>query len=85
MTQGAQTKLKLDAIAWKFLGSEFAGQTHADWPIERRLDGYLLHHGLIDHSPQRPAARRHVDSPSLANRVAAASLPPDVSGRRRHR
>jgi hypothetical protein len=28
--------------------------------------------------------RRHVDTPSLANPVAAASLPPDVSGRRRH-
>ena len=48
MTQSAQTKPKLDAIAWKFLGSEFAGQTYADWPIERGLDGYLLHHGLVD-------------------------------------
>ena len=105
MTQGAQTKLKFDAIAWKFLGSEFAGQTYADWPIERRLDGYLLHHGLVDIFDDGSACeallervmdnvgravrdgllRRHVDTPSLANPVAAASLPPDVSGRRRHR
>jgi hypothetical protein len=48
VTQVAQTALKLDAVAWKFVGSEFAGQTYADWPIERRLDGHLLHHGLVD-------------------------------------
>jgi hypothetical protein len=105
VTQVAQTTLKFDAIAWKFVGSEFAGQTYADWPIERRLDGYLLHHGLVDVFDDGSACeallgrvmdnigravrdrllRRHVDTPSLANPVAAASLPPDVSGRRRHR
>ena len=42
------TKRELDAIAWKFLGSEFTGQTYADWPIDRRVDVYLRHHGLID-------------------------------------
>ena len=42
------TKRKLDAIAWKFLGSEFTGQTYADWPIDRRVDAYLWHHGLIE-------------------------------------
>ena len=42
------TKRNLDAIAWRFLGSEFTGQIYANWPIDRRLDAYLRHHELID-------------------------------------
>ena len=51
MTQAGHvelTKRKLDAIAWKFLGSEFTGQIYANWPIDRRVDAFLRHHGLID-------------------------------------
>src|SRR5262249_51696880 len=40
-----QTTGQLDAIAWKFLRSEFTGQIYSDWPIDRRLDAYLLHYG----------------------------------------
>ncbi len=39
------TKDQLDAIAWQFLRSEFAGQIYADWPIDQRLDTFLLHYG----------------------------------------
>ncbi len=42
------TERELDAIAWRFLGSEFTGQIYADWPLERRVDGYLQHHGQTD-------------------------------------
>lgn len=41
----ALTPEELDAIAWRFLGSEFTGPTYAEWPIDRRVDAYLLHHG----------------------------------------
>ena len=50
----AWTRTELDAIAWQFLRSEFTGATYSHWPIDRRLDAYLLHHGpaelLVDGS-----------------------------------
>jgi hypothetical protein len=52
--QGESTVAELDAVAWRFLRSEFTSQIYADWPIERRLDAFLLHHGptelLVDGS-----------------------------------
>ena len=30
-----------------FLGSEFAGRVYRHWPIDRRIDAYLAHHGLV--------------------------------------
>lgn len=43
--RGELTRSELDTVAWQFLRSEFAGQIYADWPIDRRLDAFLLHHG----------------------------------------
>jgi hypothetical protein len=42
------TERDLDALAWKFLASEFTGQIYANWAIEKRVDAYLAHHGLMD-------------------------------------
>jgi len=44
VTTGSSTEL--DELAWKFLGSEFAKDVYADWPLDRRLDAYLRHHRL---------------------------------------
>jgi hypothetical protein len=40
------TEQELEALAWGFLGSEFAGLVYADWTVERRIDAYLAHHGM---------------------------------------
>lgn len=40
------TQPELDALAWKFLGSEFTTHTYRNWPVDRRVDAYLSHHGL---------------------------------------
>jgi uncharacterized protein YqjF (DUF2071 family) len=42
------TREQLETIAWQFLRSEFTGQTYADWPIDRRIDAFLLHHGQTE-------------------------------------
>ena len=36
---------ELDAIAWRFLASEFAGRIYANWSIDRRIEAFLLHDG----------------------------------------
>lgn len=43
--RGELTRAELEAVAWQFLRSEFAGQIYAHWPIDRRLDAFLLHEG----------------------------------------
>ena len=36
----------VDALAWQFLHSSYAGETYADWPLDRRLVGFLRRQGL---------------------------------------
>ncbi|WP_123024423.1 hypothetical protein [Mycolicibacterium stellerae] len=42
------TREQLETIAWQFLRSEFTSQIYADWPIDRRIDAFLLHHGQTE-------------------------------------
>ena len=39
------TTAEFDTVAWSFLRSEFASPIYCDWPLDRRLDAYLAHHG----------------------------------------
>lgn len=32
---------EIDGIAWKFLCSPFTRRDYLDWPLERRIDGFL--------------------------------------------
>jgi len=40
------TDSDVDALAWQFLNSAYADSTYADWPLDRRLDGFLRRQGL---------------------------------------
>lgn len=35
------TEFDVDALAWQFMHSPYANDTYADWPLDRRLDGFL--------------------------------------------
>mgnify|MGYP000898449394 CR=1 FL=1 len=39
-----RTAENLDAVACRFLRSEYASQIYSDWPIDRRIEAYLRHH-----------------------------------------
>jgi hypothetical protein len=71
------TRQELDAIAWKFLGSEFTGPMYADWPIDRRIDAYLQHQRLADIINDGSASRALLErvmaniGPALRNGVLA--------------
>jgi hypothetical protein len=40
------TDSDVDALAWQFLNSTYADDTYADWPLDRRFDGFLRRQGL---------------------------------------
>ncbi|MCV7091197.1 hypothetical protein [Mycobacterium interjectum] len=41
------TDSDVDALAWQFLHSSYADDAYADWPLDRRLDGFLRREGLV--------------------------------------
>ena len=38
------------ALTWEFVNSGYRGDEYANWPIERRLDGFLRRRGLSRHA-----------------------------------
>jgi hypothetical protein len=73
------TTTELDTVAWRFLRSEFASQLYVDWPLDRRLDAYLLHHGrselLIDGSAYSALIERVMANIGPARRSGVISTP----------
>lgn len=41
------TDAYVDALAFEFLNSRFADDNYADWPLDRRLDGFLRQRELV--------------------------------------
>lgn len=41
------TDADVDALAFQFLHSSYADDTYSDWSLDRRLDGFLRHCGLV--------------------------------------
>ncbi|WP_372480957.1 hypothetical protein [Mycobacterium intracellulare] len=37
----------VDALAQQFTNSTYADDTYAGWPLDRRLEGFLRHQGLL--------------------------------------
>lgn len=46
MTPDGLLDRELESISWDFLQSQFTGPVYAGWPIDRRLEVYLLRRGL---------------------------------------
>ncbi len=41
------TDADVDEVAYDFLHSPYAGHTYVDWCLDRRLEGFLRHRGLV--------------------------------------
>lgn len=84
MTEADRAELtgpEIDDIAWGFLRSEFTQQMYATWPMDRRIDAYLLHRGLDvisnDGSAFDQLMERVMANMGRAHRTGLLKLPKD--------
>ena len=40
------TDSDVDALTWQFQNPEHAHDVHGDWPLDRRIEGFLRHRGF---------------------------------------
>jgi hypothetical protein len=55
----------VDVLAWQFLDSPYVGTAYGNWPIDRRIEGFLRHRGLAriaDHGDTMAVLVRRVMS-----------------------
>ena len=75
-------RVELDELALKFLGSEFAKDIYADWPLDRRLDAFLRHHvssGIVNEATDYSGLLdRVMTNIGAAHRGGILSHGPDV-------
>ena len=76
------TQSNLEDLAWQFLRSEFSGGTYAQWPIDRRLDVFLVHHGYRKLHDDGSAYDALLDRVMANHRAAVRTgvLPPPKAG-----
>ncbi|WP_372450786.1 hypothetical protein [Mycolicibacterium goodii] len=73
MTSSSEpARLDLEDLAWQFLASEFTEPMYACWPIEDRLDAFLLHN--TPHGIARRGLRDALMQRVMANIGAAHQL-----------
>jgi hypothetical protein len=70
---------ELDAMAWGFLGSPYASNHFAEWPIDRRLHAYLQHRGLSSVADDGTVCAALLDRvmANIASALDSGTLSPD--------
>lgn len=69
------TDSDVDALAWQFFHSTYADDAYADWPLDRRLDGFLRRRGLHRIAEDGDAYDLVLDR--VMGYIGLAAAPPD--------
>jgi hypothetical protein len=75
----AVTDSDVHALAGEFLNSGYRGDEYANWPIERRLDGFLRRRGLSRHANDGDVCNVIIDR--IMTRASGSKATISVEGR----
>jgi hypothetical protein len=74
------TDSDVHALTWEFVNSGYRGDQYANWPIERRLDGFLRRRGLSRHADNGDICNIILDHIMRSMSITAAAAAFDSSG-----